>query len=160
MCIRDRISSLIFISAGFFGVTIPTLMETFKVEEPVEQITDFQNITMCAPISRFDIKMEDIFKSTTPLAPKLNPKWTTNLQISSSSKEAKEFFSQGLFYLYAFNHAEADRSFKEAIRLDPECAMCHWGVALALGPNINMPCLLYTSPSPRDATLSRMPSSA
>jgi tetratricopeptide (TPR) repeat protein len=40
---------------------------------------------------------------------------------------------------FAFNHAEAIRSFREAARLDPACAMCYWGMALALGPNINAP---------------------
>ena len=39
---------------------------------------------------------------------------------------------------YGFNHAEADRSFREAARLDPKCAMAYWGMALVLGPNINM----------------------
>ena len=133
-----KLTSLFFLFSGFFGLTIPSLLESVPEEVPLEEITDFQNVTMCAPISRFKIDMDDILKSTTPLAPKLNPKWTTQLQITSSTKEAKEFFSQGLFYLYAFNHAEADRSFKEAIRLDPDCSMCYWGVALALVPNINM----------------------
>lgn len=40
---------------------------------------------------------------------------------------------------YGFNHAEAARSFKYAAHLDPECAMCYWGQALVLGPNINAP---------------------
>ena len=52
---------------------------------------------------------------------------------------AQRFFDQGLTLAYAFNHAEAVRSFREAARLDPECAMCWWGIALALGPNINAP---------------------
>jgi tetratricopeptide (TPR) repeat protein len=39
---------------------------------------------------------------------------------------------------YGFNHAEATRSFREAARLDPQCAMAYWGMALVLGPNINM----------------------
>ena len=37
-----------------------------------------------------------------------------------------------------FNHAEAIRAFKAAQRLDPDCAMCFWGEALATGPNINV----------------------
>ncbi len=49
-----KLISLIFISAGFFGVSISTLMETSIVEQPVEKITDFENITMCAPISRLE----------------------------------------------------------------------------------------------------------
>ena len=39
---------------------------------------------------------------------------------------------------FAFNHAESIRSFKAAQKLDPSCAMCFWGEALALGPNINV----------------------
>lgn len=52
---------------------------------------------------------------------------------------AQRYFDQGLRLYYAFNHAEAIRSFEEAARLDPDCAMCYWGVAAAYGPNINMP---------------------
>jgi tetratricopeptide (TPR) repeat protein len=52
---------------------------------------------------------------------------------------AQRYFDQGLRLYYAFNHAEAVRAFEEAARLDPSCAMCHWGTALALGPNINAP---------------------
>lgn len=59
--------------------------------------------------------------------------------ITTSSSYAQQFFDQGLRLVYAFNHAEAIRAFREAARLDPTCAMCYWGVALALGPNINMP---------------------
>ncbi|MEE2778702.1 MAG: hypothetical protein VYE73_18285 [Acidobacteriota bacterium] len=57
----------------------------------------------------------------------------------TASEEAQRFFDQALTLSYAFNHAEAIRSFREAGRLDPQCAMCPWGVALALGPNINAP---------------------
>lgn len=59
--------------------------------------------------------------------------------ISTSSEEAQRYFDQGLIFTYGFNHAEAVRSFREAARHDPDCAMCYWGVALALGPNINAP---------------------
>lgn len=52
---------------------------------------------------------------------------------------AQRYFDQGLRLYYAFNHAEAIRAFNEAARLDPECAMCYWGIALAHGPNINAP---------------------
>ena len=124
---------------AFLSMSWTDLFEPKPMEEPRELIMDFSNISLCAPIGRYKITMEDIANSKLPLAPKLFPKWQTNLKITSNSTEAKKFFNQGLFYLYAFNHAEADRSFKEAIRLDPDCAMCHWGVALGLGPNINMP---------------------
>lgn len=59
--------------------------------------------------------------------------------ISTKSPQAQKYFDQGLILMYGFNHGEAIRSFKEAARLDPNCAMCYWGVAIALGPNINKP---------------------
>src|ERR1051325_7613350 len=59
--------------------------------------------------------------------------------VSTSSKEAQQFFDQGLALAYGFNHDEAIRSFKRAAELDPKLAMAHWGVALALGPNYNLP---------------------
>lgn len=57
--------------------------------------------------------------------------------ISTANTKARSYFSQGLMLSYGFNHAGAVRSFREAQRLDPECALCWWGEALALGPNIN-----------------------
>jgi tetratricopeptide (TPR) repeat protein len=59
--------------------------------------------------------------------------------ISTKNPDTQRYFDQGVNLLFGFNHAEAIRSFKEAARLDPDCAMCWWGVAVALGPNINMP---------------------
>lgn len=59
--------------------------------------------------------------------------------ISTSSPKAQMYFDQGVRLLFGFNHAEAIRSFREAARLDPSCAMCWWGVAYGLGPNINLP---------------------
>jgi len=59
--------------------------------------------------------------------------------ISTRSELAQRYFNQGLTLAYGFNHAEAARSFQEAAKLDRECAMCYWGVALVLGPNINAP---------------------
>jgi tetratricopeptide (TPR) repeat protein len=60
-------------------------------------------------------------------------------EITTSVPLAQRYFDQGLRLVYAFNHAEAIRAFREASRLDPACAMCAWGVALAYGPNINAP---------------------
>ncbi|HEX6048791.1 MAG TPA: hypothetical protein VFZ21_05975 [Gemmatimonadaceae bacterium] len=59
--------------------------------------------------------------------------------ITSRDPKAQQFFDQGLRLTYAFNHDEAERSFREAARLDSTCAMCWWGVAYAAGPNINLP---------------------
>jgi tetratricopeptide (TPR) repeat protein len=59
--------------------------------------------------------------------------------IATSSAEAQKFFDQGLTLAYGFNHEEAVRSFSRAAQLDPKAAMPHWGIALALGSNINDP---------------------
>ena len=64
---------------------------------------------------------------------------TLSYRVSTDSLLAQKFFDQGLRLTYAFNHAEARRAFQRAQALDPECAMCYWGEALVLGPNINAP---------------------
>lgn len=58
--------------------------------------------------------------------------------ITTSDPDAQRYFDQGLIIDFAFNHAESMRSFRAAQKLDPDCAMCYWGEALALGPNINV----------------------
>ena len=120
-----------------------------------------------------------------------------HMPITTADPDAQRYFDQGMVLAFGFNHAESIRSFRAAQTLDPGCAMCFWGEALATGPNINVTsngkaimtpaeradaraaidqalaftdgltpkerdwiCLLYTSPSPRDGLLSRMPSSA
>lgn len=75
-------------------------------------------------------------RSKTPLYDNLG---TYHVPITTSSPEAQKYFDQGFTLSYAFNHAEGIRAFREAARLDPSCAMCHWGIAFALGPNINAP---------------------
>jgi tetratricopeptide (TPR) repeat protein len=58
--------------------------------------------------------------------------------VTTADPDAQKYLDQGLIIDFAFNHAESVRSFRAAQRLDPECAMCYWGEALALGPNINV----------------------
>jgi tetratricopeptide (TPR) repeat protein len=64
---------------------------------------------------------------------------TLTYPITAATPEVQRYFDQGLRLTYAFNHAEAIRAFEAAVALDSGCAMCYWGVALALGPNINLP---------------------
>lgn len=71
-----------------------------------------------------------------PLYPDLGQ---LHFQISTANPRAQAYFDQGLRLAFSFNHAEAIRAFRAAQRLDPQCAMCYWGEALALGPNINLP---------------------
>jgi tetratricopeptide (TPR) repeat protein len=59
--------------------------------------------------------------------------------VTTVSKEAQRYFDQGLTFIYAFNHDEAIRSFRQALVYDPDCAMAWWGIACANGPHINNP---------------------
>lgn len=70
--------------------------------------------------------------------------------VTTKSPQAQRYFNQGLALLFSFDHDNAIRSFQEAARLDPECAMAWWGVALASGPHINFPIV----PPPRAALAS------
>lgn len=82
---------------------------------------------------------EDPRKAAGPIAPVLEGIGDHHHPVSTRSERAQYFFDQGLKLTYAFNHQEALRSFKEAARLDPDCAMAYWGWALVLGPNLNLP---------------------
>jgi len=62
--------------------------------------------------------------------------------ISTSSGEAQQYFDQGMRLMYAFNHDESTRSFAHAALVDPNCAMCYWGVAYTVGPNYNLPVMV------------------
>ncbi len=64
---------------------------------------------------------------------------TLSFKITTANPQAQAYFDQGLRLAYAFNHPEAQRAFRKAQKLDPGCAMCFWGEALVLGPNINGP---------------------
>src|SRR6185436_10383648 len=60
-------------------------------------------------------------------------------KVATKNRKAQAYFDQGLILALGFNHAEAQRAFREAQKLDPACAMCFWGESLVLGPNINVP---------------------
>ena len=76
-----------------------------------------------------------------PAVPLLAPAEIGHLHrpVTTKSPEAQRYFDQGLALLFSFDHDNATRSFQEAARLDPACAMAWWGVALASGPHINFP---------------------
>ncbi len=77
--------------------------------------------------------------AASPIAPRLEGLGSHSMPVSTDSSESQYFFDQGLRLTYGFNHSEALRSFKEAVRLDPDNAMAYWGWALVLGPNLNLP---------------------
>jgi hypothetical protein len=62
-----------------------------------------------------------------------------SFKLGKASPKVQAYFDQGLRLSFAFNHAEAQRAFQAAQRLDPGCGLCFWGESLILGPNINVP---------------------
>jgi tetratricopeptide (TPR) repeat protein len=63
--------------------------------------------------------------------------------ITTQSEDAQRWFDRGLNWVFAFNHGEAVACFGKALDADPSCAMAHWGVAYATGPNYNLPWQRY-----------------
>ena len=74
--------------------------------------------------------------------------------VTTRSPDAQRYFDQGLRLAYAFNHGEAVRAFRKAQAIDPTCAMCYWGEAYALGPNINVP-MMPEAVAPAFAAIAR-----
>lgn len=93
-----------------------------------------------APSASGKPRFQLLSRNKTPVgAPLFRGMGDHHRKINTSSPKAQEYFDQGLTLAFAFNHDEAIRSFEEAARLDPTCAMCWWGVALCNGPHINNP---------------------
>jgi len=89
-------------------------------------------VMRCAP----QLSDTDWYASNTP-APLFEGMDILTYPITTNNPEAQKYFNQGLLLAYAFNHAEAARSFYQGMRLDSTCAMCYWGYAFVLGPNYN-----------------------
>lgn len=64
---------------------------------------------------------------------------TFEKRISTRNPEAQAYFNQGVRLMYSFALPQAARSFREAWKRDPQCAICHWGEAWAWGPYLNEP---------------------
>ena len=102
--------------------------DTIKVAAGKTELKQFGGLPHATPTAQHDAQV--------PLWDNLG---TRSFAITTSQPLAQRYFDQGLILSYGFNHAEARRSFQAAQRLDPGCAMCFWGEALVLGPNINAP---------------------
>lgn len=105
--------------------------DTLIVQLPPASIS-----SMKCTVAKFMLNNVDTTRQIAPLFENLG---NHHFQISTKNNLAQTFFDQGLKLAYAFNHAEAHRSFMEAVRLDPRSAMAYWGQAYVLGPNINDP---------------------
>ncbi len=116
----------------FYKQLLP-ILETNSESTKVIQPT----FSMCRTGGSFIL--EPLIDYNEPIAPKFEGLGDLHFEVTTTSPTAQEYFDQGLRLVYAFNHGEAYRSFQEASRLDPQCAMAYWGQALALGPNINDP---------------------
>src|SRR3954465_8556642 len=71
--------------------------------------------------------------------PLRNDLGTYKRKVPTKNPKAQSYFNQGLAFIHGFKQAPAIRSFQEAANADPDCAMAHWGIALAAGPHINYP---------------------
>ncbi len=107
------------------------------VSKPENHADSFQKAgmnPMQCTVAKFLLSNVDTTQQIAPLFENLG---NLHVPISTDNEQAQKFFDQGVRLSYAFNHAEAHRSFMEASRLDPNSAMSFWGQAYALGPNIN-----------------------
>ncbi len=122
------------IAAAFLALVLLLVPATQEKQKDQSQLASFGAIK--CTVAKFLLEDIDTTQQISPLFENLG---NLHFPISTSEERAQEFFDQGLKLTYAFNHAEAHRSFMEASRLDPKAAMTYWGQAYALGPNINDP---------------------
>lgn len=90
------------------------------------------SLSVVGACSMLPLRIDD--KAT---APALDGFGAGSLLPSSANEAARRLFAQGMAQVYAFNGPEAIRAFKAALAQDPDCALCAWGVAYQMGPNIN-----------------------
>ena len=116
----------------FTGISTSNKLDAWmKIKNVISASTLIFSLLMFSKVS---------LASDQPLqAPKFNNLSSFHHEISTKVPDAQRFFDQGLVLFYGFEWGESIRSFKEATRLDPNCGMCYWGLALALGNIINAP---------------------
>ena len=119
-------------SARILDVLDPTRIAARNCGSPARTAQLFRSIAIGAAVSA---PLSEA-GTTMPLYPDLD---SGRLVPSTGNELALRYFRQGLNLTFSFNHAGAVRSFREAQRQDPGCALCFWGEAAALGPNINAP---------------------
>lgn len=119
---------MLLMLAGVIGTGCYILLQPLPVSKPVSNPGSIP--VYCMP----SLDPEKLKDDHGPLVPSFT---LVKFPFTSQSDSARLFFDQGLSQLYAFNHGEAGRSFRTAIRLDPGAAMSYWGLAMVLGPNYN-----------------------
>ncbi|WP_281540749.1 tetratricopeptide repeat protein [Maribacter aestuarii] len=126
---------------GFAVIAVALLMLIYffvpkSTEKSLDNTQKASFYSIKCTVAKFLLSDVDTTQQIAPLFDNLG---NLNFTITTKEKLAQTFFNQGMKLTYAFNHAEAHRSFMEASRLDPNAAMTYWGQAYALGPNINDP---------------------
>ncbi|QLC21753.1 hypothetical protein HFP51_05925 [Parasphingopyxis sp. CP4] len=152
--------------AGVFAVSQSAAMETRSDGPSAETLAMLdpvrRAVALCSQrsgISTLDTRlklatamtMADAGSDVMPLFDDL-PEF--QLSADSESDMVRGYFTQGIMLTYGFNHHAAIRSFQAGQALEPDCAMCFWGEALALGPNINAP-MMPEAVAPAVAALNR-----
>jgi len=127
-------SGLIIIAIGLLALIY--FLPTQSGEKNLDHSQKASFYSIKCTVAKYLLEDVDTTQQISPLFENLG---NLTFPISTSKEMAQTFFNQGLKLTYAFNHAEAHRSFMEASRLDPNSAMTYWGQAYALGPNINDP---------------------
>jgi len=150
---RRRHSCAAFAAAVATAVLVPGFFSGLanSTDPAIKELLTFinslcgrdQGLTQRAALGRL-LAGASAYAQTLPASPQTPPPLMRGLgdahmQVTTSNPQAQAYFDQGLRMLHGFNHGEAARAFRHAQLLDPNCAMCFWGEAFALGPNINAP---------------------
>lgn len=101
-------------------------------------------LTGCSDAKTQEREGETLFSGQ--IAPLLDGMGNHHFEISSEDTLVRRFFDQGIMLTYGFNHAEAERTFRQVTQLEPDNPMAWWGIALVQGPNINMPMMPDAAP--------------
>jgi len=151
-----KLKSHISLGALAIGLSASTVMAGNDKSPPSQALIDLMNpalltSTICggngkgaqmargvevASLGAFMASLSETQASDIPLFEGLGD-WS--YPITTDVDLAQTLFDQGFKLSYNFNHMEAIRAFHAAQKADPNCAMCYWGEAFALGPNINAP---------------------
>jgi hypothetical protein len=115
----------------WLGILLCSCRQKNESKKASNQLNSTQ-IPTCAPEVT-----DKLWYSSGKKAPLFSELEGIHFPVSTNNPEAQQYFNQGMMLSFAFNHAEAGRSFFEAARQDSTCAMCWWGFAYVLGPNYN-----------------------
>jgi tetratricopeptide (TPR) repeat protein len=124
---------------GFFDPLLSGALCGPGTDQQQRLITYYRKVAAATETRPFPPPAASGVVSTDADAPLYENLGLLSFTITTQSPLAQRYFDQGLRLAYGFNHAEARRAFRTAQKHDPGCAMCFWGEALVLGPNINAP---------------------